>query len=353
MFEGLKVVELASVLAGPMVGSFFAELGAEVIKIENKLTGGDVTRKWKLPNEDKTASFSSYYAAANYGKKSLFLNIQEKEDYNQALELIKKADILIVNFKYGDAEKLGLDFETIKKWNDQIIYAEITGFGNDDHRPAFDVVLQAEAGFMSMNGERNARPLKMPVALIDILAAHQLKEGILCAYIQRLKTNQGAKVSVSLYDSAIASLANQATNYLMADTIPTRMGSEHPNIAPYGDLFQTVNGQWIVLAIGTDKQFESLCSALHIENDSSISKFLTNAERLIYRELFNEKLSLVISQFSVSTIENEFRKYNIPYGIIKNIEEVFRQKAARDLILEDEIDGQKAKRVKTAVFRLS
>lgn len=353
MFEGIKVVELASVLAGPMVGSFFAELGAEVIKIENSTTGGDVTRKWKLPNEAKEASFSAYYAAANYGKKSLFLNIQESEGYRIAIELIKTADILIVNFKKGDGEKLGFDYDTIKKLKPLIIYAEITGFGAEDSRPAFDAVLQAETGFMFINGERNSRPLKMPVALIDILAAHQLKEGILCALIHRSKINLGSKVSVSLYESAIASLANQATNYLITETIPVAIGSEHPNIAPYGDLFQTKDGVWITLAVGTDKQFYALCDGLEIKFIAEREEFRINANRVKHRAELIETLNQVIGQYEIYDLEKLFRMHGIPYGRVKNMEEVFQEKLAQALVIEDTIDGQKAKRVKTAVFKLS
>ncbi|MFN9319185.1 MAG: CaiB/BaiF CoA transferase family protein [Chitinophagales bacterium] len=352
MFEGLKVVELASVLAGPMVGSFFSELGAEVLKIENSKTGGDLTRHWKLPSEDKSKLISAYYASANYRTSSLFLDLSKEADYLKALAAIKIADIVLVNFKPGDAIKLNLDYSLIKKINPTIIYAELTGFGQDDPRSAFDVVLQAETGFMSINGEKNARPLKMPVAFIDILAAHQFKEGILCAYIQRLKTNQGAKVSVSLYDSAIASLANQATNYLMADTIPARMGSEHPNIAPYGDLFQTLNGEWIVLAIGTDKQFTDLCWVLNSSHLSVSDKFETNAKRVIHRQELFIELDSIISQRTTKELEELFQSRKIPYGIVLDIKQVFDNTAAQKLIIEDEIDGHKAKRVKTVVFSL-
>lgn len=352
MFEGLKVVELASVLAGPMVGSFFSELGAEVIKIENSKTGGDITRHWKLPSEENSKIISAYYASANYGKSSLFLDLSAESDYLKALDVIRTADIVLVNFKPGDAIKLKLDYSAIKKINPTIIYAELTGFGQDDPRSAFDVVLQAETGFMSMNGEKNARPLKMPVALIDILAAHQLKEGILCAYIQRLKTNQGAKVSVSLYDSAIASLANQATNYLMADTIPTRMGSEHPNIAPYGDLFQTISGDWIVLAIGTDKQFADFCLVMNSSHLSESDKFNTNSKRVSHRQELYTELDSIISHRTIRELEELFQSRKIPYGRVLDIKQVFDNTEARKLIIEDEIDGYKAKRVKTVVFSL-
>jgi len=353
MFEHLRVVELASVLAGPMVGSFFAELGAHVIKVENNKTGGDVTRNWKLPAESKEQSFSAYYASANYKKKSLFLDLTSVEDYQRVVDLIRTADVLIVNFKPGDAKKLKLDFQTVQKVNPSIIYAELTGFGESDSRTAFDVVLQAETGFMSMNGERDARPLKMPVALIDILAAHQLKEGILCALIRRTKINRGSKVSVSLYDAALSSLANQATNYLMGNSIPTPMGSEHPNIAPYGDIFQTNDGDWIVLAIGTEKQFEDLCLSIDLAHLLGDEHFSTNAARVIYRSELMENISKAMEKRTTMEIEQLLGSKKIPFGRVKNLKEVFDHSMAQKLILEDTIDGHMARRVKTAIFKIS
>jgi crotonobetainyl-CoA:carnitine CoA-transferase CaiB-like acyl-CoA transferase len=352
MFENLKVVELASVLAGPMVGTFFAELGAEVIKIENKSTHGDVTRTWKLPNESSQLNFSAYYAAANYGKQSLFLDLKNEADFSHVLELIAVADILIVNFKAGDAAKLGLDALSLRAKFPKLIYAALTGFGEDDHRTAFDVVLQAETGYMSMNGEKNSKPLKMPIAMIDLLAAHQLKEGILCALIQRGQTGKGAKVSVSLYDAAIASLANQATNYLMVQSIPDRIGSEHPNIAPYGDLFQTKENDWIVLAIGTDKQFVDLLRVLDLSEILSDGNYITNASRVVYRQDLNVSLASTIGNLATDKLETLLASKNIPYGRVKNMAEVFAQTMAQNLILENQIDDNTAKRVKTAIFKL-
>jgi crotonobetainyl-CoA:carnitine CoA-transferase CaiB-like acyl-CoA transferase len=352
MFEKLKVIELASVLAGPMVGTFFAELGAEVIKIENSTTNGDVTRSWKLPKESPLVNFSAYYAAANYGKQSLFLDLNNESDFSHILELITAADILIVNFKVGDAEKFGLDSKTLCANFPNLIYAALTGFGEEDSRTAFDVVLQAETGYMSMNGERNSKPLKMPVAFIDILAAHQLKEGILCALIRRGQTGKGAKVTVSLYDTAIASLANQATNYLMAHSIPERIGSQHPNIAPYGDLFQTLDKDWLVFAVGTDKQFLDLIQVLEFSELLKDDKFKTNASRVAHRLYLNTILASIIKNYHTQTVETLLASKNIPYGRVKNMAEVFTQTNAQHLILADEIDGHTAKRVRTTIFKI-
>ena len=237
MLKNLKVIELASVLAGPDVGMFFAELGAKVIKVENKLLNGDVTRGWKSVNEDKTAKVSAYFSSVNYNKEYIQLNLKDENDKTKVYKLIADSDIVIANFKPGDDIKLGMDYGTLKKHNSNLIYGEINGYGSQSKRAAYDVVLQAETGFMSMNGNETSGPIKMPIALIDVLAAHQLKEGLLLALLKKEKTNKGSLVEVSLYDTALSSLKNQATNWLMNKFIPQPIGSLHPNIAPYGEIF--------------------------------------------------------------------------------------------------------------------
>lgn len=278
-FKDLKIIELANVLAGPAVGMFFAELGANVIKVENKLTNGDVTRSWKGPTENKNDPSSAYFASVNYNKKSIFLNLHIAEEKQHVLDLIKDTDIVISNYKYDDDTKLGMDYKSLKKINPQLIYAHISGYGNGTKRTAYDLVLQAETGFMHMNGTTASGPLKMPVALIDILAAHQLKEGILIALMKRLKTSKGSYVSVSLEQAAVASLANQAGNWLMAGYDHQPSGSLHPNIAPYGEIFMTADNKKMVLAIGNDKQFKKLCELLNCMPVYHDERFINNSSK--------------------------------------------------------------------------
>ena len=166
IFKGLKVIEFSSVLAGPAVGMFFAELGAEVIKIENATTGGDVTRGWKLPSESPDNPASAYFYSVNYGKKHVFLDVENSDDKLKMTELLRGCDVVISNIKTSSAERLQIDYNTLKRGNERIIYAQIYGYDEKDETPAFDVVLQAETGFMYMNGERGGQPVKMPVALI-------------------------------------------------------------------------------------------------------------------------------------------------------------------------------------------
>lgn len=345
VLSNLKVVEIASVLAGPAVGMFFAERGANVIKVENKTTKGDVTRSWKLASEDKDASTSAYFASVNWGKEHIFLDFKDLSDLSSLNELISTADIVLTNFKKGDAKKFGLDFDTLKHTSPQIILGEISGYGSQSDKVAFDLILQAETGFMSMNGSADSGPIKMPVAFIDLFAAHQLKEGILEALLEQ-KENPGAYlVQVSLFDAAVASLANQATNFLIAGQVPKRMGSKHPNIAPYGELFQTVDDKTITFAIGSDRQFESLCE--YLKSDLN-KRFASNKERVQNRVIIEQELKQLVALSNSEEIESDLTQLRVPVAIINDLSELFAKPQSQDLILQDSL----GKRVKTSVYQI-
>jgi crotonobetainyl-CoA:carnitine CoA-transferase CaiB-like acyl-CoA transferase len=352
-FKDIKVVELANVLAGPAVGTFFSELGAEVIKVESSLTNGDVTRSWKLPEENKNSPTSAYYASVNYNKKSLFVDLKKAEEKKQVYDLIKSADIVISNYKPGDDLKLGMDYESLKKINPTLILAHLTGFGEHINRTAYDLILQAETGFMYMNGTAQSGALKMPVALIDILAAHQMKEAILMAIIKKMKTGKGSKITVSLFDSAIASLANQASNWLMTGINPQPIGSLHPTIAPYGELFVSKDNKQIVLAIGSNKQFEYLCEILNIPTLVQHPKFETNVERVRNRKELFELLQNAIQHYQSAPLMNELLKKDVPAGIVKSVQEVFESGELESKIVTDYgPDKEQNIRVRTVAFRL-
>ena len=346
----LKVLEIASVLAGPAVGMYFAEKGAKVIKVENIRTKGDVTRSWKLSEEDKDAEISAYFCAVNWHKDYIMLDLSDTNERNRIEQLIKDSDILITNFKAGDAKKFNLDFDSVKTMNETIIHAELSGFGPDSERIAYDLVLQAETGFMSMNGTSESGPIKMPIAMIDLLAAHQLKEGILEALLERNIHPKAYHVEVSLYDSAIASLANQATNYLMADHIPQPMGSLHPNIAPYGEIFITKDNQQLTLAVGSDRQFEAVLELLGLEKKES---FATNKQRVENRsEIFN-LIQNKIRDWDADKLCDRLIELKVPVAKINDLKAVFEQAAAKKLVLEENISGKQTKRVKTSVYHLT
>ncbi len=352
--KGLKVLELASVLAGPSVGMFFAELGASVIKVENPRTNGDVTRGWKLKSENSEKDYSAYFASVNWGKEHLFIDLKNNEGAEQVRKLAAESDIVLSNYRPGQAEAYGLDYKSIKKGNPTVIYGHISGFGENDDRPAFDVVLQAESGYMFMNGQPDNEPAKIPVAIIDILAAHQLKEGLLLALVKKERTGEGCKVSVSLLDAAVTSLVNQATNWLMNGHIPQRLGSLHPNIAPYGEVLTTADQKQIVLAVGTEQQFESLCSVLDLSSLLEDSRFIDNQTRVENRVELKTFLVQKAKLKSSTELMNQFLEKGIPAGIIKNMQEVFEMEQAQNSILVDKMsDGSEAKRVSQIAFKIS
>lgn len=333
-FKELIVLELASVLAGPGVGQFFAELGAEVIKVENLRTSGDVTRSWKLKDE-KTDDRSAYFCSANWGKQSIAVDLTHVTGRDIVHRLARRADIVIASYKPGDAEKLGVDYASLSALNPRLIYGEISGYGQDNPRVGYDAIIQAEAGFMSMNGEPGGPSLKMPVALVDILAGHQLKEGLLVALMERTRTGAGRRVSVSLIDAAIASLANQATNYLVSSAIPQKQGSAHPNIAPYGDLFRTADDREIILAVGADHQFRQLCSVLEISNLSNDDRFSNNLQRVRNRVALGEILSERVGRHRADRLLAALHAAKIPAAVIRDMQEVFSDPVASRLVLRD------------------
>lgn len=349
-FKNMIVVELAGVLAGPSVGLFFAELGATVIKIENPKTKGDVTRSWKLRSEPAEENTSAYYWSVNTGKEVIFLDLTDKHDLEKFYTLIKIADILISNYKTGDDVKLKVDYSTLQKHNPQLIYASINGFGTNSPRSAYDLILQAESGFMFMNGEKNAKPLKMPVALIDLLAGHQLKEAILLALIQKYKTQKGSYVSVSLLDAAIASLANQATNWLIAHHLPIAQGSLHPNIAPYGELFETQNGDLVTFAIGNDKQFQHLCAILRLDI-STDPNYSSNQQRVINRESLFTLLQEKIKHIPFQHLFDTCLQYDIPIGKIRNLKEVFELPEAQEMLKHKSSKKNPVTSVRSVAFK--
>ena len=352
-FSDLKVVELASVLAGPAVGMFFAELGADVHKLENRSPGGDVTRRWRLPQEPADRPRSAYYCSGNWRKETLLLDLRAPADHERVLELIREADVLISNFKLPSAAKLKMDYDTLRALTPRLIYAQLTSFGAGVDRPAFDVVLQAEAGFLYMCGEPDRDPVKMPVALIDLLAAHQLKDGILLALIHRMRTGRGSYVSSSLLEAAVASLANQATNWLMAGHLPQPMGTRHPNIAPYGDMFRTRDGKSIILAVGTEKQFAELCAVLGLSELPADPRFASNHQRGQHREALQERLTPAVAQWSREQLLDQLHQRGVPVGSIRNMAEVFELDTARAMILEEEMaNGERSQRVRTVAFQL-
>ena len=350
--EGMVVLELANVLAGPLVGQFCAELGARVIKVEPPGVG-DPTRGWFLDTESRETDVTAYFSCANWGKESIALDLAARQDRLTAVRLAGAADVVIVGYKPGDEAKFGLDYESLNAINPGLIYLQISAYGADDPRPGFDAIIQAEAGFTFMNGVQDGDPVKMPVALMDLLAAHQLKEGLLLALLKKSRTGRGAYVATSLLRSATASLANQASNYLAAGVVPGRMGSEHPNIVPYGNIFLTLDKRELVVAVGTERQFAEFVNALDLEGLRDDVRFARNADRVVNRRALNEVLSARIATLSAADISASMTAGKVPFGFVNDMAQVFAQPTARaqcfesgdgvrTLALEGDIEGTSA-----------
>jgi len=353
IFKDLRVIELAGVLAGPGAGYFFAELGAKVIKIENPKTGGDVTRSWKLQSEDPGRPDSAYFWSVNAFKEVMSIDLEKESGQRSLHDLVRNADIVIANYRPGDDKKLKADAATLCALNPRLIYASVSGFGAGSTRTAYDLILQAESGFMSMNGEKNGRPLKMPVALIDLLAGHQLKEAILIALLNRYRTGNGCNISVSLFDSAIASLANQATNWLIARHLPEPSGSEHPNIAPYGEIFETKDNQLVTLAIGNDVQFSNLCKLIGFPLLATDPNYATNQLRVTNRSQLYTILYDHIRNIPYEVLNSECLDSRVPMGKIRNLSEVFELPEARAMVRSFTTNGEPVEIVSGIAFKIN
>ena len=333
MLDDFLVLELASVLAGPRVGQFFAELGATVVKVENPRTRGDVTRHWRLPSESETDDRSSYFACCNSGKQSVAIDLTMDEGRDLLHQLAVQSDIVIASYRPGSAEALGADADTLRALNPTLLYGHITGYGPDAPRAGYDAVIQAESGFMHMNGTPDGPPVKMPVALMDLLAAHQLKEALLLGLLRRERTGEGGYFAVSLLQSAVSALANQATNWLVGGRIPQRMGSAHPNIAPYGTVYRTADDEAILLAIGTDRQFVRLCTVLDLDDLPGDERFATNAARVRHRGALDGHLAPAIATRSRSNLLDKLETQSVPAGAINDMRQVFEQPLAQGMTL--------------------
>lgn len=351
IFSDLVVIEAANILAGPAVGMFFAELGATVIKVENLKARGDTTRHWKLSSEPVEEEVSAYFSSVNWGKKSIAIDFSISDGHAVLLDLLRNADIFLQSFKPGDAEKFMLDYPALRNINSKLIYADITAFGGQDNRAGFDAVLQAETGFMGMNGTEESGPMKMPVALIDLLLAHQLKEALLIALIKRMQSGRGSYNTVSLFHAGITSLANQASNYLVADSVPHRSGSDHPNIAPYGTIYGTRDQKFIVLAIGTDNQFQALCEEIGIPDTARDVRFRTNQQRVIHRDTLSKLLEERIRQRERESLLAALRLRKVPVGAVRTIDEILKEPASQSLLLDGQrTDGESICGLRTIAF---
>lgn len=333
LLQGLKVLDLSSVLAGPMTGSFLAECGADVLKVE--APGGDVTRTWRARGE-ATDQTSAYYASANTGKRVTTCDLKSGEGRAWLQDQLADTDILLQNMKWRDLECMGLLPHELRTSFPSLVHIRLVGHDMDPSRLAYDVVIQAETGFMSMNGHPDKPPARMPVALMDILASHHMRAAVLGGLYQREKTGRGWYAEVSLLGSGLTALANQGTNALINGKTPQRQGSSHPNIAPYGDLLQCADGQ-LVLAVGSDAQFAGLCRTLDMEGLTIDEAFHTNASRVQHRSRLMNALNKASKDWAWNDLHRALQNAKVPAGAVLDVMEALRQPGveARYVIEED------------------
>lgn len=352
MLKDLLVVETAGVLAGPAVGLFFAELGARVVKVENPRVGGDVTRRWKLPEEDPASPVSAYFSSVNLGKEHRFIDLATADGRTELDALLAQADVLISNHMDKDAGKLGLAGERLRTLNPKLVHGHIRGYARNPARPAYDVVLQAESGYISMTGTHADQLAKLPVALIDILAAHQLKEGLLLALMQRMKTGEGAYVETSLEEAALTGLVNQATNWLMAGHVARPLGTLHPNIAPYGELFRCADGGHIILAVGSDAQFTKLCGVLGLPGLITDPRFAANPQRVAHRTELAAALAGAMERLAAPDLLAQLETAGVPAGAVNRMDQALASPASAGMVREELMEGRPTKRISGNAFRI-
>ena len=321
--DGVKVVELARILAGPWAGQTLSDLGADVIKVE--APEGDDTRRWGPPfitqGDDTSAA---YFYATNRGKKSVTCDFRTVEGQQMVRDLVADADVLIENFKVGGLAKYGLDYDSLRQVNPKLIYCSITGFGQTGpyaHRAGYDFIIQGMSGLMSVTGEPDGQTQKVGVAVTDIFTGVYSATAILAALVQRGRTGLGQHIDMALLDVATSIMANQALNYLTTGTPPGMMGNAHPNLAPYA-VFDCADG-WIILATGNDAQYRRLCTLLGLPDMAEAPEFATNAQRIANRVEMTRRLTQATRRFAKLALLAACEAEGVPAGPINDLKAVF------------------------------
>jgi crotonobetainyl-CoA:carnitine CoA-transferase CaiB-like acyl-CoA transferase len=343
--SNLRVLDLSRVLAGPWAGQLLGDLGAEVIKVERPLSGDD-TRAWGPPYligvDGRLTTEAAYFLCANRNKKSVAIDIAKPKGRELVRKLAACSDVLLENFKVNGLQSYGLDYASLSSINPRLVYCSITGFGQTGPyatRPGYDVLIQAMSGLMSITGrsegEAGAGPQKVGVALTDVLTGLYAAVAILAALADRERTGKGQHIDVALLDTQVACLANQAMNYLTTGVAPSRMGNAHPSIVPYQD-FPTADG-YVIIAVGNDNQFRSLCRALSEVKWADDVRFRTNADRVANRGA----LIALITQATVLKPTRDWVELleanNVPCGPINTIHDVFEDPQVRARHLRQEL----------------
>ncbi|HMI19734.1 MAG TPA: CaiB/BaiF CoA-transferase family protein [Sphingomonas sp.] len=342
--KGIKVLELARILAGPWAGQTLADLGADVVKVESP--DGDDTRGWGppfVPADDGGDLSAAYFHAANRGKRSIVADFTTAEGRALVEKLAASADVLIENFKLGGLAKYGLDYAALSKINPRLVYCSITGFGQDGPyaaRAGYDFLIQGMAGAMSITGDPGGPPTKTGFAMADIFSGLYATIGILAALRRRDETGEGAWIDCALMDVQVGVLANQALNYLVSGVAPTRLGNAHPNIVPY-EVFPVADGH-IIIAVGNDGQFRQLCEAVGDAAMGNDPAFATNKLRVEHRATLIPRLSAATLKMSRADLLARLEEAKVPAGPINDIADVFDDAQVRHRAMRLALDATRA-----------
>lgn len=321
--DGLLVLDLSRILAGPTATQMLGDLGATVIKIENPKTGGDDTRSWGppyAPTPDGKSDLSAYYMAANRNKYSVAADLSTVEGQTLVKALVAQADVVIENYKPGGLKKYCLDFETICAAHPGLVYCSISGFGQTGPNrdvPGYDLMAQGYGGIMSLTGDPDGPPTKVGVGIADVMCGMYATIGILAALRHRDATGQGQHIDLSLVDSQMAWLINEGTNYLASGQEPQRRGNAHPNIVPY-DVFATSDGH-VILAVGNDAQFQKFCKAMHRGDLAQDARFTTNPDRIANRVALTTEISETLAGFANAEVLQVLQTVQVPCGPIHTV----------------------------------
>ena len=337
--KGIRVIELARILAGPWAGQLLADLGADVIKVESP-DGGDDTRKWGPPfvqSHDGENLSAAYYHSCNRGKRSVAIDFSTPEGAATVRKLVATGDVLIENFKLGGLKKYGLDYESLRKINPRLVYCSITGFGQDGPyapRPGYDFIIQGMAGMMSITGVAGGEPQKAGVAVSDIFTGLYSVIAIQAALRHAEATGQGQYIDMALFDTQISVLGNQNLNYLVSGKSPVQMGNAHMNIAPYEVL--PVRDGHIILAVGNDGQFQRFCHVVELNDLPGDPDFATNSARVVNRARLRETMVARLANLDKAPLLAALEAANVPASPINTIGEMFAdpQAIARGMRLD-------------------
>ena len=356
---GIRVIELARILAAPWAGQVLADLGADVIKVEQPGRGDD-TRHWGPPfvegsgGDDEGDNLgAAYFHACNRGKRSIVVDITTSQGQETIRRLAASADVLIENFKVGGLAKYGLDEASLRAANPRLVYCSITGFGQTGPyagRAGYDLMIQGMSGIMALTGEPQGEPMKMGVAFADIFTGLYAVIAIQAALAKRQRTGRGAAIDMALLDAMVGVLANQAMNYLVTGNEPPRLGNAHPNIVPY-EVFPVADGH-IIVAVGNDRQFKEFCRLLGLDDLAGDARFASNADRVENREALIPDLKAATAKWPAAELLAALQAGGVPAGPINGLAAIFAdpQIAARQLVIERNADGVAVPGLRTPIL---